>query len=266
MAPPVSPGPTGGRVCAARAGTTGAGTAHAHHALRRAPRLAAHRRPPCSPPPLVGAAAADAPAPALPRPLLQERSATVCHRTLCHKVAHICESVCHLLEDLTEQAIVGTDLNGRDVVRLAAMPKTAVMHAQVGGACRRVLGNAAGGAGGCGAAGSACWPGRAPPFWAAGRVLWRGRRQRGTLRDVAGGCPTLRPRPSCVSPPACPQGLAFLIKRRRGLIFSVTHERVVLIRKSTQADGSVVWSAPVFLRGRSFGLGLTGGAGGGACC
>ena len=38
------------------------------------------------------------------------------------------------------------------------------------------------------------------------------------------------------------------------------NKQVVLIGKSVQADGSIVWSAPVFLKGRAWGLGLTAGA------
>lgn len=36
-----------------------------------------------------------------------------------------------LLADLTDSSLIGVDLEGRDVVRVAAMPKTAIYHSQV---------------------------------------------------------------------------------------------------------------------------------------
>lgn len=47
------------------------------------------------------------------------------------KLAKVVGIICQLLHDLTCQDVVGQDEAGREVVRLAAMPKTAVVHAQV---------------------------------------------------------------------------------------------------------------------------------------
>lgn len=47
------------------------------------------------------------------------------------RLNHVCDSVCRFLHDATDAPVVGKDGQGRDVVRLAAMPKTAVVHAQV---------------------------------------------------------------------------------------------------------------------------------------
>ena len=40
----------------------------------------------------------------------------------------------------------------------------------------------------------------------------------------------------------------------------MTRERGFVIRKLVAPDGSVSWSAPVFMRGRTYGVGITGGA------
>lgn len=47
------------------------------------------------------------------------------------RLHHICDTVCHFLHEATDAPVVGKDGQGRDIVRLAAMPKTAVVHAQV---------------------------------------------------------------------------------------------------------------------------------------
>lgn len=87
-----------------------------------------------------------------------------------------------LLADLTDSSLIGVDLEGRDVVRVAAMPKTAIYHSQ---------------------------------------------------------------------------GLAFISRRKKGALLSVSSERVVLVWKKSMPDGSTVWSGPIFLKGKSWGAGFT---------
>ncbi|KAL4444081.1 hypothetical protein ABPG75_011818 [Micractinium tetrahymenae] len=100
------------------------------------------------------------------------------------KLAKIVEDIKWGLDALTASPVLGVDAAGRDIVKLAAMPKTAVVHAE---------------------------------------------------------------------------GLAFVRRKKKGAIFGVTKERVALIKRTALPDGTVVWSAPVFLRAKSYSLGLTGG-------
>ena len=48
------------------------------------------------------------------------------------KLAKVVQLVCSFLRDVTAQQALGQDAAGRDVVRLAAMPKTAFAHTHVG--------------------------------------------------------------------------------------------------------------------------------------
>ena len=64
----------------------------------------------------------------------------------------------------------------------------------------------------------------------------------------------------CLHPPPplpAPQGLAFVWRKKRGAMVSLTKETVVLIGKLTAPDGGVAWSGPIFLSGRSWGAGCT---------
>lgn len=72
-------------------------------------------------------------------------------------------------------------------------------------------------------------------------------------REPAGAGSALEQLLSWMRTTACTPPLPSLLSTHRLAL------QVVLIGKSTQPDGSVVWSAPVFLRGRSWGVGLTGG-------
>ncbi|KAL4418989.1 hypothetical protein ABPG77_004462 [Micractinium sp. CCAP 211/92] len=101
------------------------------------------------------------------------------------KLAKVVEDISWGLDALTASPVLGVDATGRDIVKLAAMPKTAVVHAE---------------------------------------------------------------------------GLAFVRRKKKGAIFGMTKERVVLMRRSALPDGTVVWSGPVFLRAKSFSLGLTWGS------
>ncbi|PRW50965.1 hypothetical protein C2E21_5465 [Chlorella sorokiniana] len=100
------------------------------------------------------------------------------------RLHRVCDSMCHFLHEATDAPVVGKDGQGRDVVRVAAMPKTAVVHAQ---------------------------------------------------------------------------GLAFVTRKKKGFVLGRTTERVVMIGKTVLPDGQVVWSGPVFLKGRYWSLGVTGG-------
>jgi hypothetical protein len=53
------------------------------------------------------------------------------------------------------------------------------------------------------------------------------------------------------------QGLAFISRRKKGCFVSLGSERVVLIWKKVLPDGTLVWSGPIFLKGRSLGCGFT---------
>lgn len=55
------------------------------------------------------------------------------------------------------------------------------------------------------------------------------------------------------------QGLACIYRRKAGLLLSRTKAQGFIIKRIVRPDGTSTWSAPVFVRGRGFGLGLTAG-------
>lgn len=71
-------------------------------------------------------------------------------------------------------------------------------------------------------------------------------------------CPSpSTPAHSCLPAAHTPQGLAFISRRKKGALLSVSSERVVLVWKKSMPDGSTVWSGPIFLKGKSWGAGFT---------
>lgn len=53
------------------------------------------------------------------------------------------------------------------------------------------------------------------------------------------------------------QGLAIMKKIKRGCVLSMTQEHAFVINKVVGDDGNIRWSAPVFMRGSAYGVGLT---------
>ncbi|EFN56581.1 hypothetical protein CHLNCDRAFT_144281 [Chlorella variabilis] len=98
------------------------------------------------------------------------------------RLQHAVTFVTHFLAELTDSSLLGVDVTGRDVVRVAAMPKTAIYQAE---------------------------------------------------------------------------GLAFIRRRKKGCLLSWGSETVVLIWKKALPDGTTVWSGPIFLKGKTWGVGFT---------
>lgn len=150
---------------------------------------------------------------------------------------------------------------GPDKVKIAAMPKSAVRHTQV-----RLRRNALQAGRGAWPACSCCrgggvgrgWglpvhPLRALPAVVAVHNMaaawisesWRAMDALG-LRDVRDAVRALRV-----------QGLAIMRKTKKGVVLSFTQERAFVINKLVSTDGSIRWSAPVFMRGAALGLGFS---------
>ena len=55
------------------------------------------------------------------------------------------------------------------------------------------------------------------------------------------------------------QGLCFLHKRKWAAGVTYSKEFGFVISKKSKPDGSVVWSGPVFIQGKSYGFGLAAG-------
>jgi hypothetical protein len=138
-----------------------------------------------------------------------------------------------LLADLTDTAIVGPDS-----IRLPAMPKSALLHTQA----RRRAAHAA----------DACT--------VAAAAAARRRPAAGHHSAPRHAHPALpRPAPPFPGDPSA-QGLACIYRRKAGLLLSRTKAQGFIIKRIVQPDGTSTWSAPVFVRGRGYGLGLTVGA------
>ena len=175
---------------------------------------------------------------------VQERSEKETRR-----LQHAVTFVTHFLAELTDSSLLGVDVTGRDVVRVAAMPKTAIYQAEVG----RWQGG---------------WRARQRQRWPPPPCSARGGAAQGCLAPSSRPARTEPPPPAhrlaCAAlrapadyPAILRQGLAFIRRRKKGCLLSWGSETVVLIWKKALPDGTTVWSGPIFLKGKTWGVGFT---------
>lgn len=108
---------------------------------------------------------------------------------------------------------------------------------------------------------AACYSCRLPLSWQQSPCLTPARKgvalkhkSRHLVASPTNNLPSMRI-PYIPCPP--PQGLALIRKTKKGAVFSFTTEKAFVLNKIHDADGSVRWSAPVFMQGSSVGVGCS---------